>query len=106
MVEDTKSIANFICRQIESTLHFRPVPAYSFQEAENILEEKSDFFVALLDLILPDAPQGEIVDYVLSKKIPPIILTGSFDEKVREEILAKNGEIAEETLGKVRCDRL
>ena len=35
----------------------------------NIIEDNDDFFIALLDLNLPDAPDGEIVDYVLSKNI-------------------------------------
>lgn len=90
MVEDTRSISGFLCRQIEETLEFNPVPAYSLAEAASILAEDEEFFVAVLDLNLPDAPDGEVVDLVLEKRIPAIILTGSFDEAMREKILDKH----------------
>ena len=90
MVEDTRSISGFLCRQIEETLDFEPVPAYTLAEAASILEEDETFFVAVLDLNLPDAADGEVVDLVLEKGIPAIVLTGSFDETLREEILDKN----------------
>ncbi len=90
IVEDVKSISNFICRQIESKLGMETVSASSFAETKEILTAETDFFISLLDLNLPDAPDGEIVDYVLSKKIPSVVLTATFDEKVREDILNKN----------------
>lgn len=90
VVEDARSVSGFLCRQIENNLKFKPVPAYSLAEAESILKKDAGFFVAVLDLNLPDAPDGEIVDLVIEKKIPVIILTGTFDEALREEILAKN----------------
>jgi len=90
IVEDSPSISSFLCLQIKETLRFRPVPAHTLARAREILDEGADFFVAVLDLNLPDAPNGEIVDVVLERKIPSIILTGSFHEGLRETILAKN----------------
>ena len=90
VVEDVKSISNFICKQIENNLGLETVPAISYQATREILDRETDFFVALLDLNLPDAPEGEIVDLVTSKDIPSIVLTATFDEHVRERILRKN----------------
>ena len=90
IVEDIKSISNFIRRQIDAKLHFEAKCAYSFADTRKILESEDDFFVALLDLNLPDAPDGEVVDFVLAKKIPSIILTATFDEGIRDNILEKN----------------
>ncbi len=90
VVEDAKSVSGFLCRQIEETLDFEAVPAYTLAEAQEILERDAGFFVAVLDLNLPDAPDGEIVDRVLEKGIPSIILTASFDDELRERILSKN----------------
>lgn len=90
VVEDSKSVSGFLCRRIEENLHFQPTAAYSLAQAQSILEEDPGFFVAVLDLNLPDAPDGEIVDRVLAEKIPAIILTASFEERMREEILKKN----------------
>jgi diguanylate cyclase (GGDEF)-like protein len=47
------------------------------------------FLAALVDLTLPDSSDGEIVDYVISKGIPTIVVTASFDPKRRETILKK-----------------
>ncbi len=90
LVEDNKALSKLIRKKMEQSLDYEIVQAYSFSEAEQILEENDDFFVALLDLNLPDAPNGEIVDFVLSYGIPSIVLTGSIDSEIREEITSKN----------------
>lgn len=90
VVEDTKSVSMFMRAKIEAELHFQTIPAYTFKEARNILENDSNFFIAVLDLNLPDAPNGEIVDFVLSRQIPAIILTATLDDDVRDRILSRN----------------
>ena len=90
VVEDSRSVSGFLCRQIEESLQFESVPAYSLAEARAIVEKDDAFFVAVLDLNLPDAPDGEIVDTIRQKGIPAVILTATFDEGLREEILAKH----------------
>ncbi|WP_416398360.1 response regulator [Allohahella sp. A8] len=63
--------------------------ASSRAEAISILDsEQNEFFAALVDLNLPDAPDGEVVELCLSRKIPTIVLTGSFSEERRERLLA------------------
>ena len=37
-------------------------------------------------MVLPDAPNGEIVDLVACKNIPSIILTGNDNEEFRKKI--------------------
>ncbi|WP_333803539.1 GGDEF domain-containing response regulator [Sulfurospirillum sp.] len=90
IVEDNKALSKLIVKKMESNLDFDIETAYSFEEAQNLVEKSSDYFVALLDLNLPDAPDGEVVDMILSHKIPSIILTGSMDKDVREKILKKD----------------
>lgn len=90
VVEDSRSISGFLCRRIEESFQFQSIPAHSLAEAEKILDDDPKFFVAVLDLNLPDAPSGEIVDYVLARNIPAIILTASFDEEMRRNILSRN----------------
>ncbi len=43
----------------------------------------------LLDLNLPDAQHGEIVDFVLGKDIPSIVFTAQFEEEIRAQMLNK-----------------
>lgn len=49
-----------------------------------------EFALAVLDLNLPDAPNCEALDYVISKGIAPLVFTGSFSDATRDQILAKN----------------
>ena len=52
-------------------------------------EGANNYLAAVVDLNLPDAPNGEVVDYTLAQGIPTIILTGSFDEQKRAQMLEK-----------------
>ncbi len=89
LVEDNKALSKLIKRKMEDNLDFEVIQSYNFEETNNILEENDDFFIALLDLNLPDAPDGEVVDLVLSYDIPSIVLTGSIDEQTRDKMLKK-----------------
>ena len=90
IIEDNKAISNFIKKDLIANMNVDVVQAFSFTEAKELLEIKTDFFVAVMGLILKDASRGEIVDYVMSKGIPSIVLTGTFDEQIRADILSKN----------------
>ena len=89
IVEDNKALSKLIVKKMETSLNFDVVAAYTYKEALCLLEENDDYFAALLDLNLPDAPDGEVVDMVLGYKIPSIVLTGSMDKEIREQILKK-----------------
>lgn len=92
IVEDSKVFARILIRKIEDELFFNVCWASNFEEARYILEKNPDndtFFVALLDLHLPDAADGRIVDYVISKSIPSIVFTGDVESEVRDRIWSK-----------------
>jgi len=90
VVEDS-SIATKIIRHIaKQDLNFTPIFASSFAQARECYEQhKDDLFAGLIDLTLPDAPDGEVVDFMLDKGLPTIVLTGTFSEERRERLLAK-----------------
>ncbi len=90
IVEDSKTFASLVKKKIEADLQLEVVWAACYAEAVAVLEQRQDFLLALLDLNLPDAPNGEIVDYVIGKKIPPIIFTGEMSDELRDYILSKN----------------
>jgi diguanylate cyclase (GGDEF)-like protein len=60
-----------------------------YKEAENKLKNTEEYFAAVVDLNLPDAEKGEIVDLVLSYKVPCVVLTGSVDDALRLSLLNK-----------------
>jgi len=92
IVEDSKVFARILIRKIEDELFFDACWASNFEEARYLLDENPDnnrYFVALLDLHLPDSDDGRIVDYVISKGIPAIVFTGDVESDIRDRIWAK-----------------
>lgn len=89
VVDDNKALSKLLAKKIIAQTSFEVDIAHSLKEAQSCID-KEKYFVALLDLNLPDAPDGEIVDYAVSKNIPSIVLTGNIDMQVREKILNKN----------------
>jgi signal transduction histidine kinase len=90
IVEDSKVFAETLRLKIKQKFNCDVYVAFSYNEACNILEHNKNFFVALLDMNLPDAPDGEIVDYVLQYDIPPVVFTGKFDDSLRTNFFHKN----------------
>ncbi|MGD2118076.1 MAG: diguanylate cyclase [Chromatiales bacterium] len=90
IVEDSKSIATLLQASISRVPEIKSFLAGSLSEARIMLEQNARrFFVAILDLNLPDATEGEVVDLVQSKGIPVVVLTGSLDEKIRDRMFQK-----------------
>ncbi|NOX16384.1 MAG: diguanylate cyclase [Epsilonproteobacteria bacterium] len=90
IIEDNKALSKIITKKMQKNLGFEIIQAYSYSQAKEIINENDDFFIALCDLNLPDAPNGEIVDFVISKGLRVIVLTGSIDEDLREVMLKKD----------------
>ncbi len=84
VVEDSRSFAAHVSKHIRQDLGFDVVVAPNLTAAKTILERNADFLAALLDLNLPDAPNGECVDVVLAYKVPVIVFTSVLSETLRE----------------------
>ncbi|RLA77639.1 MAG: diguanylate cyclase response regulator, partial [Epsilonproteobacteria bacterium] len=101
IVDDSKTICSTLSKMVLEDLGFHPVVAHSKEETKKMLVEyKGKFLVALLDLGLPDAPDGEVVDLVTPFHIPSIVLTGStideerFRDKNIVDYVVKDGGFA------------
>jgi signal transduction histidine kinase len=91
IVEDSKAIQVLLSMNINKISDIEVVSAYTLEEAKALLEEQADrFFVSILDLNLPDAPDGEVVDLVQTYGVPVIVMTGTINESIREQMLDKN----------------
>ncbi len=89
IIEDSKSFANTLASMIYSESFFDVIIAECYAEAEALLAERAeDFFIATVDLHLPDAEDGAAVTLVKSYDIPCIAFTGSFSSALREDIIA------------------
>ncbi|MGE5478279.1 MAG: response regulator [Bacteroidales bacterium] len=91
VVEDSRFYQQMIQKGLEERLGFEVLTAQSLAETRAILAAQADqILVALLDLHLPDAPHGEIVDEVARHAIPSIIFTASFSDEARAFVLSRN----------------
>lgn len=90
VIEDSPLLLKIMAHLFNQHKDWQPVFCASYQEAELLLETSADlFFAAFVDLHLPDAPNGESIDLVLSYHLPCIVLTGSYNERRRDELLMK-----------------
>jgi len=89
IVEDSTLVIKILQKIIhQQDVDIEPVFCKTMAQAQAQLDQGADqFFVALVDLNLPDAPSGEIVDLMLAQGLPTVVLTATFDEKRREALL-------------------
>jgi diguanylate cyclase (GGDEF)-like protein len=93
IVEDSSVILKVLKHLAKQSLQLEPIFATSMAQAKEIYEEhKHELFAGIIDLALPDAPNGEMVDFLLTEDFPVIVLTGSYDE-IRREALVKQGVV-------------
>jgi len=94
LIEDSKLLVRILGARLERELGIDVVPATSLAQARELLErDPSRFFLALVDLVLPDAPRGEAVNLVTRTGIPAVVLSASFAPHVREAQLGKPGVV-------------
>jgi diguanylate cyclase (GGDEF)-like protein len=110
IVDDSNTVCSTLESMIKKRLGYQPIIAHSQKEcAQKLLQYRGKIAVALLDLGLPDAPNGEVVDFVTKFDIPSIVLTGSTDKedtfrnKKIVDYVIKDGSFAfEYTVGLVK----
>jgi len=90
VVEDSETLLAFEVEMIQERLRLEVLTATTYAEAQKVIaSNKDDIFVALVDLVLPDAQYGEVIDLVLENLIPTIVFTGEYNNDLREFILQK-----------------
>ncbi len=87
IVEDSSIFAFVLLKAVKENLNLNACLCKRYDQAREILQKQEhNFFAALLDLNLPDAPEGELVDLVVGEGIPSIVFTGELSDKLRERI--------------------
>ncbi|GAB5381376.1 MAG: diguanylate cyclase [Aliiglaciecola sp.] len=91
LIEDSEASMRVLKRVIGKA-NLDVVTASSLAEAKIIFENTSpeSYLCAVIDYTLPDAPDGEAIDYAINAFIPAVVITGRIDEDVRDHILSKN----------------
>ena len=86
VVEDSKVVQQVLRHLTTQYLDVAVDFAWSLNECEDYIE-KHKYSLALVDLTLPDAPNGEVAKFTLSHAIPTVVLTSKIDEYKRQQML-------------------
>lgn len=90
VVDDSAVVLKVLNHLLSQSALFAPVLCVCYEEAKEKLSQKDEvYFAAIVDLNLPDAENGEIVDLILDNNLPCVVLTGNFDDKLRLSLLNK-----------------
>lgn len=90
IVESSRAVASAVAARCNALDNIYAEVAADLSYAQELLKYDADRFVAaIVGLVLPDAPDGQIVDEVSQHNIPTVVLTGSHDMKTRDMMLAK-----------------
>ena len=84
IVEDTPTIAR-VQKHIALKAGYEVDIAESLAQTKELIS-KNNYFCAVVDYILPDAPSGEAVPCTVQAEIPTIVMTGNIDKKTRETV--------------------
>ena len=91
IIDDSISVCNTLKNLIENDIDINIYIAKSMKEsAQLILKEKGKFDIILADLGLPDAPNGEVIDFISKFSIPIVVLTGTDDTDIENKFRNKN----------------
>lgn len=88
VVEDSRSVAGLLADRIGLIEGVTVEVAGTLEEARKIvLARKDALFLAVLDLNLPDAPDGEVVPWVMSQGVPVLVLTAGLNDNERDGLM-------------------
>lgn len=90
VVEDSNTVLNMLKKEFAKYENIEVFYAQSYEDAAKIVNKNPDIKAALLDINLPDAPNGEIVTLANLHNIPTIVLTGTLDKNIRNIIQKKD----------------
>lgn len=87
VIDDQKAMGMLLKSRIESRFNVEVLLAHDLAQTQQYLTTYADQIdIALSDLNLPDAPNGEAVSLLKSRGITTVVLTASYDEALRKRI--------------------
>ncbi|EDZ63247.1 diguanylate cyclase/phosphodiesterase (GGDEF & EAL domains) with PAS/PAC and GAF sensor(s) [Sulfurimonas gotlandica GD1] len=89
IVDDSKFIRTVVKEEISKIVQANMFMAQSYEQAKRFMEENV-FDIAVLDVHLPDADNGEVIDLALKYDIPIIVLSSGINETIKNIVLEKN----------------
>ncbi|MDO1584388.1 GGDEF domain-containing response regulator [Rhizobium oryzicola] len=87
LIDDSRTFASILTYRFKREVDLDVVHCSSMDAARQALERGDRFSIAVVGLNLPGSPHGEVVDLTMSRHVPTIVFTATFDLGVRERIL-------------------
>lgn len=90
VVENSAVQARIISEHIEDVARFDTISASTMEQVQGIVAERRDeLFLAVCNLGIKGAEDGQAVDLLLGEGVPVIVLTSTFDDALRNRYLEK-----------------
>ncbi len=89
LVDDSKFIQAVVKESILEKLEVEIISSYTYKQTDELIKEHR-FDIAIVDINLPDAQNGETIDLTIENKIPTIVLTGGMSKTLKKIIVRKN----------------
>lgn len=87
IVDNSRVVSSILKTKIDDLPSFFSYCASSFESVKELLAD-TRFFIAIVSLELFNTKRAEVLEYVLSKNLPCIVLTSNIDSKIRAEIMS------------------
>ena len=91
VVDDSRVVRSMVKRAISTCTEIcaEIIMADNYAQTQKLLLKHS-FHVAVLDVTLPDAPNGEVIDLLIAQNVPVVVLTGGINQASKNIILEKD----------------
>lgn len=91
VAEDSNVFTSMISTRLKELFDIEVEICRDFEEVQFAYDKSSEpIALAISNINLPGAENGETLDYLIDLSIPTIVFTGTFQEKIRDQILAKD----------------
>ncbi|OJT99641.1 two-component system response regulator [Metarhizobium album] len=91
VAEDSNVFTSMISTRLKELFDIEVEICRDFEEVQFAFDKSSEpIALAISNINLPGAENGEALDYLIDLSIPTIVFTGTFQEKIRDQILAKD----------------
>ena len=89
IIDDDINIIHFLKDMIWNKLHIPCESARSLDQANELFHGSDEYAIALVDISLPDAKNGECIEAVLDEDIPVIAMTQGEDSSLKQIMIEK-----------------
>lgn len=89
LVENSRAFVQAVAQAIEQQLELPVTVASTLTEAREALAAHDDWFLVLTGLVLADGDHETVVDCFLGRELPTVVVSGVYDEELRERLLRR-----------------